>query len=118
MESFAFSPRTLFKSGRSSTLYEALWAYVISVGCITLLSVVTGVLLALMMEASSAILGMRLINGVATFLLTLHVMKHQNKRNRVTIIAAIAGGLSASGYEIIGLIVPAALTIPKVRDIV
>jgi hypothetical protein len=110
MEPFAFSPKTLFTNKRANTLYEAVWGYVMSVGAVTLLSVITGTLFALFMSGDNATLCMRLINGVVVFALTSYLLKLKKKEKIYFPLAVIAAALSACGYEIVGLMIPAFLT--------
>jgi hypothetical protein len=93
-------------AARVNTLFEALWCYVLMVGGITLLSIVTGILLAWVFPSEVAIVGMRLINGGVTAWLGLRILKAKGLQQGMWLGAvAVAAVLSASGLEILGLVV-------------
>jgi hypothetical protein len=110
MEPFTLSTKTLLDGGRINSLFEAIWYYVVMVGAVTLLSLLTGSFLGWVLEPERGILLMRLINSFIAGVLAIRIVRAKHMGKRGAFATAIAMACSIPGYEIIGLVIPAYLT--------
>ncbi len=104
--------RTLhpFDAARIRPVMEAVCCYVIFVAGVTLLSLVTGPLTAVIAGGHAGVFVMRLINGIVTGYLAWRIVQARGLKGlQWPALIGVAAVLSAAGYEVIGLGIVAAL---------
>ena len=106
-----------FDATRTRSLMEALCCYLVFVAGITLLSLLTGPLTALIAGGHTGVVVMRLINGLVTGYLGMRILQARGwKEKHWLALIGAAAVFSACGYEVVGLAIVAGMSCDLIKQ--